>query len=53
MLGLTQADVPPLRLTMWVPAAVALGLGLRAGGDVAGRAWRVRRNAPREPGATI
>ncbi len=51
-LALTQADVDALRLTMWFPAAVAFGLGLRACGDVAGRAWRVRRDAPAEPGAT-
>ena len=43
-LALTQADVAALRLTMWLPAALAFGLGLRACGDVAGRAWRVRRN---------
>ena len=52
-LALTQADVDALRLTMWFPAAVAFGLGLRTCGDVAGRTRRVRRNAPREPGATI
>ena len=46
--GLTQSDVDVLRLTMWVPAAVALGLALRACGDVGHRAWRVRRT----PGAT-
>jgi hypothetical protein len=49
-LVLTQSDVPALRLTMWLPAAVAFGLGLRACGDVAGRAWRVRRLAARGPG---
>ena len=48
-LALTQA-VDALRLTMWFPAAVAFGLGLRACGDVAGQAWRVRRDT--EPGAT-
>jgi hypothetical protein len=46
--GLTQSDVDALRLTMWVPAAVALGLALRACADVGHRAWRVRRT----PGAT-
>jgi hypothetical protein len=52
-LALTQSDVDALRLTMWFPAAVAFGLGLRACGDVAGRAWRVRREAARGPGAAI
>ena len=50
-LALTQADVDALRLTMWLPAAVAFGLGLRACGDVAGRAWRVRRRVAEGPGA--
>jgi hypothetical protein len=49
-LAVTQSDVAALRLTMWFPAAVAFGLGLRACGDVAGRAWRVRRPAVRGPG---
>jgi hypothetical protein len=46
---LTQSDVAALRVTMWLPAAVAFGLGLRACGDVAGRAWRVRRRAAGGP----
>ena len=50
-LVMTQSDVDALRLTMWFPAAVAFGLGLRACGDVAGRAWRVRRQATGGPGA--
>jgi hypothetical protein len=49
-LALTQADVDALRLTLWFPAAVAFGLGLRTCGDVAARAWRVRRQAAGGPG---
>ena len=49
-LALTQADIDALRLTLWFPAAVAFGLGLRTCGDVAGRAWRVRRQIAGRPG---
>jgi hypothetical protein len=47
--GLTQSDVDALRLTMWFPAAVALGLALRACGDVGRRPWRVRRTVGATP----
>jgi hypothetical protein len=42
-LVLTQSDVDALRLTMWLPAALAFGLALRACGDVGHRPWSVRR----------
>jgi hypothetical protein len=49
-LVLTQTDVDALRLTMWLPAAIAFGLGLRACGDVGGRTWQVRRRSTAPPG---
>jgi hypothetical protein len=50
-LVLASSDVALLRVTMWLPAVVALLLSIRACLDIGPRAWRVRRPVATPTGA--